>query len=90
MLSRAIFLATCLILTSCSTTQPREIPLPLCDQPTPITSEIWGIPHIDEMTEDEAKDHLTLMREAMSVNAGIYQECLRKYRERIEAFNESG
>lgn len=71
----ATFLIICLILTSCSSPQPREIPIPSCDQPIPITEEIWN--------------DLDLVREVMSDNALIYQECIQKYRSRIELFNDS-
>ena len=72
----AIFLTILATLTGCSTPQPRQIPLPVCGQPIPITAEIWN--------------DLQQMREVMSGNALIYQECITRYRERIEAFNETG
>ena len=73
MLRRAIFLTTCLILTSCSTPQPREIPLPVCNQPIPVDAEIWN--------------DLDLMRDTMSHNDLVYQECIERYKQMIIAFS---
>lgn len=74
---RAKSLAICaiLIFSGCSTPQPREIPLPQCEQPQPIDQEIWN--------------NLSLLRDVTSNNALIYQECIKKYRSRIELFNET-
>lgn len=64
-----------LIFSGCCTQQPVEIPLPNCDQPVPVDGQVWN--------------DLDLMRETMSANALIYQECLQRYKQRIVNFNES-
>ena len=64
-----------LIFSGCCTQQPAEIPLPNCDQPVPVDGQVWN--------------DLDLMRETMSMNALLYQECLQRNKQRIVNFNES-
>lgn len=61
-----------LLLTGCCSVQP-VIPPPNCDQPIPVTQEIW--------------DDILLLRENYSENALIYQQCIQRYKARIEALN---
>lgn len=68
----ALFLSTCVIASGCSST-PQTIPLPSCDTPPAITEEVWN--------------DLDKLRAALSRDALIYEDCISKYRARIEAFN---
>ena len=54
---------------------PVNIPHPVCDDIIPVDEDIWN--NLDEM------------REVMSDNALSYQECIQKYKARIDLFNEA-
>ena len=54
--------------------QLANIPHPVCEQAIPVNEEIWN--------------DLAAMRELMSENSLSYQQCIERYRMRIEAFNE--
>lgn len=55
--------------TACSTPHA-NIGQPVCKQPIPVTAEIW--------------QDLELMRETLSDNSLIYQECISRLRSRID------
>lgn len=69
-----VSLSIFVIAAGCSNT-PSKIPLPSCDTPPAITDEVWN--DIDQL------------RAALSRDALIYEDCISKYRARIEAFNEN-
>lgn len=60
----------------CSTAPYTTIPEPTCDVPFPVTQEVWN--------------DLRKLREVMSHNALVDQDCIERYRERIRIHNESG
>ena len=70
-----LLISTALLVSACSTPQPRQIPLPQCNQPIPVDAQIWN--------------DLELMRDTLSHNSLVYQECIERYKQRIEAFNET-
>ena len=69
-----IIFAILIVSSGCCSTPPAQIPLPECRQPIPVTGEIWN--------------DLGMVREVLSENSLIYQECLEKYRARVTEFNE--
>ena len=70
------YLVICAIAVSgCCSTQPMTIPVPNCQTPPNITPEVWN--------------DLDLLREALSRDSLIYEECIELYKSRIEAFNEA-
>ena len=82
------FLITLLVLvSSCATYPDAKIGLPDCEVPIPVTDQIWG-GNIDDMTIEQAKNHLGLMREAMSHNSLVDSMCIEKLRGRITLHDE--
>ena len=75
---RVLPLITTVFLTTfvsgCCTT-PINIPHPVCDEIIPVNEAIWA--------------SLDQMREVMSDNSLAYQECIAKYKQRINLFNET-
>ena len=74
-MTRYLSIYAILILSGCCSTPPSKIGQPSCDQPIPMTGQIWN--------------DLALLRDVDSKNAIIYQECIDKLRSRIERFDNS-
>ena len=70
-IGRATYIYSLLLvsLSGCATPDA-NIGQPVCDQPIPVTSEIWN--------------DLELMREVMSDNNLVYEECISRLRARID------
>jgi len=71
------FLSICgsLALSACASSPHIPIGLPSCDTPIPVTAEIWN--------------DLDLLRETMSHNQLIDEECVEKLRARIRLHDAS-
>lgn len=73
---KVIYLSIFAILaTSCASTPHIPIGLPTCDRPDPVDAQIWN--------------DLQLLRETMSHNQLVDQECIELLRERIRLHDES-